>query len=260
MEPKPASIELSAFSCPHCGAYTTQTWHNGVAEPLSAPPSVDLSGYRRFLESSECEMNPPMRAESIAHCERVDAGEVFLDGAAGSGRFVAVRNLSLSTCFHCEGVAIWKHKSLLWPRSVPTVQPNPDLPDDIAQDFIEARDILDLSPRGAAALLRLCVQKICVHLGEDSKKIDSAIKSLVDKGLSPIVQQALDYVRVVGNEAVHPGVMDLRDDRDTVHRLFMLINTIAEQMITGPKHINELYQSLPEAKRKAIDARDKKPS
>ena len=68
---------------------------------------------------------------------------------------------------------------------------------------------------------------------------------MVRKGLSPVVQQALDAVRVVGNEAVHPGALDLRDDRDTAGRLFELVNIIAEQMISNPKHVRELYKKLP---------------
>ncbi len=101
--------------------------------------------------------------------------------------------------------------------------PNPDLPDHIIRDYEEARGILRDSPRGAAALLRLCVQKLCMHLGEKGKNIDDDIASLVSKGLNPLVQKSLDIVRVIGNEAVHPGVIDLNDDRDTASQLLILI-------------------------------------
>jgi acetyl/propionyl-CoA carboxylase alpha subunit len=79
----------------------------------------------------------------------------------------------------------------------------------------------------------------------------------VKKGLDKRVQQALDIVRVVGNDAVHPGQIDLRDDRDTATKLLGLVNLIAEKMITEPKHIEALYGGLPEAKRQAIEKRDK---
>lgn len=62
----------------------------------------------------------------------------------------------------------------------------------------------------------------------------------------------------IGNEAVHPGVMDLRDDRDTAFELFGLVNSIADQMITHPKAVETLYEKLPENKREAIEARDRK--
>jgi hypothetical protein len=73
-----------------------------------------------------------------------------------------------------------------------------------------------------------------------------------------MVQQALDAIRVIGNEAVHPGLLDLRDDIDTASRLFGAINIVAEQMISNQKHVADLYEKLPAEKRAAIEKRDKK--
>jgi hypothetical protein len=96
------------------------------------------------------------------------------------------------------------------------------------------------------------------RVGAHGKDINDDIANLVKKGLAPLVQKALDSVRVIGNEAVHPGKLDLKDDRDTATRLFKLVNIIAEQMISNPKHVDELYAKLPEAKREAIEKRDGK--
>src|SRR5207249_2865137 len=111
-------------------------------------------------------------------------------------------------------------------------------------------------PRGAAALFRLCIQKLCSHLGESGKNINSDIASLVKKGLNPKVQRSLDVVRVVGNEAVHPGTIDLRDKPETAVQLATLINIIADAMITQPKLVDQLYVALPENKRDEINRRD----
>lgn len=124
------------------------------------------------------------------------------------------------------------HDRLIYPPTLAGPQPHSDLPPALAADFEEARRIVDLSPRGAAALLRLLVQKLCIELGEKGQRIDDDIASLVTKGLDESVQQALDAVRVIGNEAVHPGQMDLRDDRDTAIVLFDLVNDITAQTIT----------------------------
>jgi hypothetical protein len=123
-------------------------------------------------------------------------------------------------------------------------------------DFEEAGTVLGASPRGAAALLRLVIQKLCKHLGGKGEKLDDDIALLVDKGLDRRVQRSLDIVRVIGNNAVHPGKIDLRDDRDTALKLFGLVNLVVEIMITQPKHIEEMYESLPEGSRKAIEKRD----
>ena len=82
------------------------------------------------------------------------------------------------------------------------------------------------------------------------------IAALVADGLDPRVQQVLDIVRVVGNNAVHPGQIDLRDDRATAEMLFGFLNVIAEKTISVPKRIEEVYGALPEDARDAIAKRD----
>jgi hypothetical protein len=136
--------------------------------------------------------------------------------------------------------------------------PNQNLPDDVIKDFEEARNIVNQSPRGTAALLRLAIQKLCKFLGEKGKNIDDDIASLVSKGLNPLVQKSLDIVRVIGNEAVHPGTINLKGNKDTANQLFGLINSITDQMITHPKTVETLYKQLPENKRNAIEDRNKK--
>ena len=116
--------------------------------------------------------------------------------------------------------------------------------------------IVDLSPRGAAALLRLAIQKLCAHLGERGKNIDDDIGSLVKTGLDPLVTQSLNAVRVIRNEAVHPGVIDLCDERAAAERLFDLVNIVAEQMITHPRSVGEMYAKLPTSKIDALERRD----
>ena len=71
------------------------------------------------------------------------------------------------------------------------------------------------------------------------------------------VQQALDFCRVVGNNAVHPGVINLNDSPEVAHNLFEMINFIVEDRISRPKHVQSLYANLPEENRKAIESRDK---
>jgi len=63
---------------------------------------------------------------------------------------------------------------------------------------------------------------------------------------------------VIGNNAVHPGQIDLRDDRAIAESLFRLLNLVAEKMISEPKHVDEVYAALPEEALKAIGNRDAK--
>jgi hypothetical protein len=168
-----------------------------------------------------------------------------------------VEELELSRCDRCHTNAVWVAKMLIYPLGSSAPLPNPDLPTDIGTDYNEARDILQRSPRGAAALLRLAIQKLCQHLGESGKDLNQDIGNLVKKGLRPQAQQALDVVRVIGNNAVHPGQINLTDDPAIATALFGLMNLIAQQMITDPTEAERLYTSLPVSQREAIDKRDK---
>ncbi len=107
-------------------------------------------------------------------------------------------------------------------------------------------------------MLRLAIQKLCKVLGEPGKDINTDIKNLVVKGLPSKVQEALDSVRVIGNEAVHPGELNLNDNREIAKKLFKLVNFIATKLISQPKEIDELHSSLPENKLDGIKRRDGK--
>jgi hypothetical protein len=133
------------------------------------------------------------------------------------------------------------------------------MPDDVRSEYEEARGVLPKSPRGAAALLRLAIQKLCGQLYPKDADLNTAIGALVKQGLPVRVQQALDVVRVIGNNAVHAGQIDLKDDAETAQSLFGLVNVITEIMIAQPKEIERLYGGLPEGARAAIERRDGTP-
>jgi len=250
--PNPPSTRSKAFSCPHCGAFADQTWFKLGATRKEGAPFFDTAGARQNLATLKIDSDG--RARMLSFLDRLDSGEVFFDG--DSALYNPLCNIDISRCRSCNKVALWIANRLLHPVHQFSIPPHPDLPPDIHTDYLEAAAIHQQSPRGAAALLRLAIQKLCTHLGETEKTIDAAIGSLVKKGLSGMVQQALDIVRVVGNEAVHPGTIDLRDDQATVERLFTLVNLITEQMIATPKHIQAMYAALPPEKLKGIEQRD----
>jgi len=255
------SINETAFSCPHCSVLTTQHWYTLHAiqiEDKSRIPLVIRADQIRETIRNDPEMSQQDSTLLQQLLEKSENGLVFLDDSKKDPYTRRAYNVHLSNCYNCGKFAVWVSDRLLFPSPKAGMRPNPDLPNDIVQDFEEAREIVNASPRGAAAILRLCIQKLCQHLGEKGKNIDDDIASLVKKGLQPLVQKSLDIVRVIGNEAVHPGVMDLKDDRDTALRLFDLVNAISEQMISHPKVVSEMYAQLPESKRKAIETRDKK--
>ena len=231
-------IHKTAFSCPHCNAYTTQHWSklysDSYSEERRTPSIPDQSLKERFQNDQE--MNPEIKKRLIEWVDKMSAGKPFTDVQENScySRHLLM-NLNISQCYNCKEIAIWVHDQMIYPSSKIEIQPNEDLPPYIKRLFEEAKEIVSSSPKGAAALLRLSIQHLCKELGESGKNIDKDIASLVGKGLDPLVQKALDVVRVIGNEAVHPGEINLDDNRDIALQLFNLVNLIANQMISQPK-------------------------
>src|SRR5271165_556534 len=103
------------------------------------------------------------------------------------GNYTA-QGLEIALCARCQKESIWLQGLMVFPLTSNAPPSNKDLPPDILTDHNEASAILAHSPRGAAALLRLCIQKLCQHLGEPGKDLNADIGSLVKKGLPPGVQ------------------------------------------------------------------------
>lgn len=252
----PPAIDQVSFNCPHCGALAKQFWYILHADSLAKDATPTVLDPERVKELTFEKIEDREEQERMRKwVERMAKGRPFLERGEKYCNH-RLQNFSLSLCYSCNDMALWLYDRLIWPQRGEAPPPNPDLPDDIRRDYDEASSIIDLSPRGAAALLRLSIQKLCKELGERGKSIDDDIASLVKKGLDARVQQALDVVRVVGNNAVHPGQINLSDDRAAAENLFGLVNLIAEAMITQPKHVQEMFEALPEGARKAIEKRD----
>jgi len=218
-EDKMPGFKKDSFICPHCNTYAHQEWFR--MSKVAIPSSYEF----------------PEQASVVIPKGMLD-------------------NLFLSTC-SCGKYTLWIDKKIIYPKSSFVPSPIEEMPEDVKAEYLEAKNIVNESPRGASALLRLALQKLMVHLGEEGKKIDKDIGNLVNKGLSVKIQQALDSIRVIGNESVHPGEMDLKDDINTAKSLFIILNLIVKEIIVQPKEIEELYGRLPVSKKEGIKNRDK---
>ena len=166
--------------------------------------------------------------------------------------------LFIARCTNCGKKIIWIDDEYVYPDIV-AEEANSDMPESVKQLYNEAGLIYNKSPRAACALLRLAIDWLCNELGETDRDINKNIGALVKKGLPTSVQQALDVVRVVGNKAVHPGIISFDvDDKNTAIMLMRLLNIITERMITEPKEIESLYEGLPDSVKESIVKRDNK--
>jgi hypothetical protein len=170
--------------------------------------------------------------------------------------FRPLESYRFSCCRVCRAIAVWSDEKLLWPVPNDVPPASPDMPTEVKADYEEARVIYHLSPKAAAALLRLALQRLCVKLGGTGKDLNSDIGKLVQDGLPTKIQQALDVVRVIGNNAVHPGQIDIDDDPTVVLALFELVNIVVADMISQPLRIQTLFNDLPDSSKKQIEKRD----
>jgi len=147
---------------------------------------------------------------------------------------------------------------LIFPEECTAPFPPEDMPEKVKEIYIEAREIQNKSPRATAALLRVAIEEL-VKLSGVKGNLNKAIGKLVKRGMPPDIQKALDVVRVIGNDAVHPANrMDLKDDKETVTLLFNLVNLINNFVISQRRQIDELYSHIPKEKKKGIEKRDEK--
>lgn len=179
----------------------------------------------------------------------INGGTRYQEGNVSNAVF------SANQCEHCGKFCLWVGAKLVYPDRGMAPLPNLEMPPEPKADYEEAAQIVGNSPRAAAALLRLAIQKLAVHLGGTGDNLNQDIGDLVAKGLPLQVQQALDVVRVIGNNSVHPGQIDA-NDAELAAQLFPLVNIIVEYMIEMPKRTAALYKQLPESAKAAIAKRD----
>lgn len=226
-------IGLSAFSCPHCG--TLAPMHESAAflhDPAADPDEqyAAASGLR-ITECWSCRQSSVWKKRVDRQAPTVETLQVFTDPASW-----------------------WL---LAYPILRTAPEPNADLPEDVLADYLEAADVTQISPRSAAALLRLCIQKLCAVLGAEGRNINADIKQLLaENKITPIVQKAMDTIRISGNESVHDGELRLGDDPELVASLFDFVNLVAHEAITQPRIVEEMLNRMPEDKLAQIKIRD----
>lgn len=188
----------------------------------------------------------------------------------------ALTDIAMTTCVCCRKNTYWflekTHEPtreqgvarevsiphMVFPQNAVSHIPHNEMPENCKNIYFEAAMVSGISPRSASALLRLCLQLLLAELGGKGKNINSDIQVLVQAGLPVEIQQALDAIRIFGNESVHAGEIILNEDKNILPTLFECINMIVENRIAQPKRISKLHDLLPPDARAAINKRDEK--
>lgn len=225
----------SAFTCPWCGAYAQQSW-----DRYAVIQSIDKHSY---LMEEENYYDFCKNGWNIEDARYLDL-------------------LGISTCKACGKYHVWNSEKMIFPQKTDSSIPIPleDMPQVVKDLYLEARDVHPISYKASCALLRLALQHLCEELLKDRStgEINKDIGELVKEAVPQEFQQALDIVRVIGNNAVHPGKMDESDVEEYAITLFELLNYIVQEKIVRPKIIGGIYNKLPSGVLKQIERRDNK--
>lgn len=182
-------------------------------------------------------------------------------GAISNGQrgFEATQRWITSRCIRCGDRGFWHNEDLVWPikSGIPDVIDG--CPENVRTIYNEAREVFPSSPRASAALLRLAVQLVCKEKGLPAKDLNSDIGELVKLGLSGQIQQSLDILRVVGNHAVHPGQIEIEENKEEIEKFFGLLSLIVDVLVVQPAKIGEMFSTLvPQKQQEQIAQRDSK--
>jgi len=226
-----------AFTCPHCRT------------KKSAFHAVRVSKFKNHqknfqLVTTEC---------SVCHNT-----SVYLEQQSMKINIVATNNN-----FDTKSRQINYVDKLIFPDDAPVDVPDCsiDMPKNVAPIYNEAASVIKLSPRSSVALLRLALQQLVDDLVDGSDNLDQKIGKLVKEGLPKLIQQMLDSIRIIGNNAVHPGQIDFRnpkDSKDIAIALFTMINSIVQFEITDKNTLDHVYSLIPEGQKEHIKQRDTK--
>ena len=136
---------------------------------------------------------------------------------------VQMANLHLSSCHSCNGFALWVGDRLVFPYNV---EKTPDL---VEEDLEEAAAVLNKSPRGATALMRVCIQKLVPLLQKDGKYLNDYISSLVSKALEVEIQQSMEVLQVLRNDPGQPSNLETKENKEMALRFVDSLKAILER-------------------------------
>jgi hypothetical protein len=236
-----ATLGAESFSCPHCNAIAHQDWYSLFLKPENATDVVVLTLEALMLaKGTESD-------QFLQHLKDKVLAYEYQDHARNLK--VKLLNLHVSRCYNCKGFTVWVRDRLVFPVRVKEappdvvevdieevandvqktveniqesdehVQANAEEVNEASEDFEEAAAILNKFPRGAAALTRICIQKMMPLVKGNAKNLDENFSSLVRKGLEVEIQQAMDVLQVVRKSPLQRSEVDLKEENETAKKL-----------------------------------------
>lgn len=244
------SSENPAFICPNCGIKTAHKI-NVQTNMFAGEEEENIRIVK--VKCFSCNQYS-IFLETINHTI-VDSKEElkkFSIAWGGIGRVVTNSRISILELLD---------QKLIYPDNpVGLPNPNPDMPDSVSVIYNEAASITNKSPRAAAALLRLALERLLEALGETHGNLNKRIGNLY--GSVPAdVTKIMDIIRITGNNGIHDGDIgviniDGKDDKENVLVLFKFINHLTDLFITQPKILDDITNNFTPDQKSGIERRN----
>lgn len=258
---EPPSPSKTAFSCPYCLTKTTQYWFQLFAVERDRSGLYTAETWQMAIEEEEAAGRLDDKTRALFERWILEAKNRrlrILDGSAGENQAYGyeVEALRLSRCMECHEITIWLDQKMVWPDQQIDHRAHEMMPPTAREEFDEAAKVFRDSPRAGCALLRTCLEKICADRGHIKGTLFARAGSLVSEMSSLHGRQAVDIVRVFGNESIHPGKMEANDIAENAERMFDAINLIVEEVYDRPARFSQLFEKLSPSQRREIERRD----
>lgn len=246
------TIDQLAFNCPHCHALARQFWFSVHADPLKADEKPVVANGETVAALMFGDAEEGEREREVKWAEGMPSGRPLLR-VHREFRNRDVQNVSISYCFNCNEICLWVVDQMVWPRCATGPEPKLHASPEVRRETEAASHMLDASPRGAAAFLRLATEKLCKELGGSEESAKPEMAPLCQDEVDARVQRVLDAMRIIESNAVPPDHVGVGDTRATAETLSGLVNLICEKMIMEPRHLQALYAKVREGAQNGIE-------
>lgn len=251
----PPSTYGNSFACPHCEAISHQYWYLGCARSLQrdlTPTKLMRIQVGRLESGGEVISSDVFYQRAYGTAKMRNNAKIFIEhdilalwknqhGPYDIGGSIFQTNkIWISECHSCSRIALWIGHDIVYPPRGTAPKAHPDTPPDIKELYDEASGIYNQSPRGAAALIRVAVEKlcrdICINLkisGADKRPLGDLVNELKEKyRFDEEIIIMINNAKIIGNDAVHPNLFNIEDNTAMANLLFGTINGIVARTIS----------------------------
>ena len=220
-------LGAASFSCPHCNKVAHQDWFSLFLRPENVAEVKVITPELVHEALNEDRDQRDDIKEIDRFIERLKRNELTFEYQKHAQSLkVRMANLHTSSCHSCNRFSIWVRGELVFPTRIDKT------PEFVEEDFDEAAAILNKFPRGATALMRVCIQKLVHLLEEDGNALNQRVASLVRKGLEMEMQQAMEVLQVLRADPVQLGRLETQGDKETALRFLDSLKAVLERRMS----------------------------